>query len=93
MMSKVPKLAVTWDGHLERVNEGKRTRVQRGTIFNHVEELLMLCRVYWNDFQCGHYQSEIPQRCVDANRREWHQPTHCIDLNNQAVEWPDHRVR
>ena len=92
MMPKVPTLAATWNGELEKVNEAKRDRIAKGTIFKYPEELLMLCKVYWNDFQCGHYGEEIPRECVEENKRIWHQPGYCIDLNNVAVRWPDHRI-
>ena len=91
MISKLPKLAATWDGHLERTNEGKKSKIEQGTIMKYKEEMLLLCNVYWNDFQCGHYAKQIPAECIEANRRWWHQPPYCIDLNHRAVRWPDHR--
>jgi len=91
LMSKVPTLAATWDGTLSKENVGRRERIPKGTIFKHREELLMLCKVYWNDFQCGHYQRDIPRECQEENAREWHLPPFCIDLNNEPVQWPDHR--
>jgi hypothetical protein len=90
-LSQVPKLDVVWSDIVSKANSAPIKVIEKGTILNHREELLLLCKVFWNDFQCGHYQNKIPQECQEENEREWHQPDHCIDLNNQRVEWPDHR--
>ena len=91
LMSKLPKLAGTWNGNMNHKNEGNGHFIEKGTIFKYPEELLMLCELYWNDFFCGHYQDQIPQICLDENEQEWHQPDYCIDLNNEQMVWPDHR--
>ena len=85
LMSKLPNLAKTWNGTVERKNVAQRERISKGTIFKYPEELLMICELYWNDFQCGHYVHVIPKICQEANEKEWHLPNYCIDLNNEEI--------
>ena len=85
LMSKLPELAATWDGTLKFNKEGGSHWIEKRTIFKYPKELLMVCEIYWNDFQCGNYIDDIPQMCVDANKRLWHMPNYCIDINNNRI--------
>ena len=63
-----------------------RNKCPRGTIYKYNEALEVICKIYWNDFHCGHYQ--IPDSCRRKNRETWHFPTYCVDLNDNQVSWP-----
>merc|ERR1712154_554633 len=85
MGSKLPRLAQTWHGTVQHTNAAQKERISKGTIFKYPEELLMICQLYWNDFQCGQYVHVIPEKCQEANEKQWHLPNYCIDLNNEKM--------
>eukprot|EP01083_Nonionella_stella_P094838 266191_1 len=65
-----------------------RINVEKGTIYKYPDELLLICKIYWNDFFCAYYTDKIPIQCQKMNDNVWHFPTYCVDLNGKRVSWP-----
>jgi len=92
LMSRLPLLASTWNGKVKKsnANPNERMLVKKGTLLENRVKLLMVCKLYWNDFMCGHYLDEVPAACLEENNNKWRLPLYCVDLNNQRRRWPDH---
>eukprot|EP01083_Nonionella_stella_P096328 270747_1 len=73
---------------LTTTHKTNHNKVERGTLYKYEDELLLMCKVYWNDFFCAHYTDKIPVQCQQMNDMVWHFPKHCVDLNGNKVLWP-----
>lgn len=63
----------------------KDTQIAHNTTYKYKTELLLLCKLYWNDFFCGNYS--VPMICNKENEENWHFPSYCVDLNSNAMSW------
>ena len=53
-----------------------------------LETILIICEIYWNDFQCLKSYYKIPIQCLKHNKKYKVWNEYCIDLNSQYWHWP-----
>lgn len=54
-----------------------------------LDTLLLICQIYWNDFQCFKNYYDIPKQCVEYNKKYNVWKKECVDLKNVPWQWPD----